>query len=118
MGFWQRVKNEIKIQNTTQEWLSAEIGVSLGTFRNWIYHDRIPNAVYAEKIANALESSVRFFVTGKNQIISPIKNPDYKELCDVLSELSEKQLAEIKGVVNTYIKDHFQERDSRKQNLA
>lgn len=118
MNFWERVKQKIKIQNTTQEWVAKCVEVSIGTFRNWIYYDRIPQADQSVKIAQALDTSVEYLVNGKENLYPSSNNPDYNELCELLSGLSEKQLAEVKGVLKSYIQSNFQERDSGKRNRA
>jgi transcriptional regulator with XRE-family HTH domain len=64
MGFWDRVKSEIKSQNTTQEWVATKAGQKLRTFQGWISREIMPNADQAQAIASALGVTVEYLVTG------------------------------------------------------
>ncbi len=63
--FWATVKELIKTQNTTQDWLASNIGVSVGTLKNWIYYDRIPDGYQTYLIAKALNTTVDYLMTGE-----------------------------------------------------
>lgn len=64
MQFWERVKAEIKEQNTTQGWIAGQIPVPADLFRRWISKNIMPNADQAVAIAKALGTSVEALVTG------------------------------------------------------
>jgi transcriptional regulator with XRE-family HTH domain len=64
MDFWMRLKNEIKAQNTTQEWIAGKIGVPFGTFRKWMTRRTYPNIQEGIEIAKLLETSAEYLVTG------------------------------------------------------
>ncbi len=64
-GFWQRVKELIKSQKTTQEWVANTAGVSFNNFKQQIFHNRMPTADEAVRIAEALGTSVEYLVTGE-----------------------------------------------------
>ena len=66
MDFWLRLKNAIKSQNTTQEWISGKIGVPLSTFRKWMTRKTYPNLKEGIEIAKLLETSAEYLVTGLN----------------------------------------------------
>lgn len=76
--FWENVKKQIKAQNTTQEWLCNECGFILSSFRNRISLKRFPTVDEAYKIAQALNTTVEYLVTGKHtnnaEKIAQIKN--------------------------------------------
>jgi len=59
-----RLKNEIKAQNTTQEWISGKIGVPVSTFRKWMTRKTYPNIKEGVEIAKLLETSAEYLVTG------------------------------------------------------
>jgi len=63
--FWQRVKELIKSQKTTQEWVANTAGVSFSNFKQQIFHNRMPIADEAVAIAKALNTTVEYLVTGK-----------------------------------------------------
>ena len=48
-----------------QKEFAAYVGVSLKTLEGWMHHKRIPNALYACKIAVALGVTVEYLVLGK-----------------------------------------------------
>lgn len=62
--FWQRVKNLIKAQNTTQEWLAKSTGINFSNMKQQIFHKRMPSADDAVKIAAALGTTAEYLVTG------------------------------------------------------
>jgi transcriptional regulator with XRE-family HTH domain len=64
MDFWMRLKNEIKAQNTTQEWIAGKIGVPLSTFRKWMTRKTYPDIKEGIEIAKLLETSAEYLVTG------------------------------------------------------
>jgi transcriptional regulator with XRE-family HTH domain len=64
MDFWMRLKNEIKVKNTTQEWISGKIGVPFGTFRKWLTRRTYPNIKEGVEIAKLLDTSAEYLITG------------------------------------------------------
>jgi transcriptional regulator with XRE-family HTH domain len=64
MDFWMRLKNEIKAQNTTQEWIARKINVPLSTFRKWMTRRTYPNIKEGVEIAKLLETSAEYLVNG------------------------------------------------------
>ena len=64
--FWERVKELIKRNSTTQEWLASQCDVSLGMVKSWIFNKRLPDAAQAVRIAKALQTSVEYLVTGED----------------------------------------------------
>lgn len=65
LDFWLRVKERLDYQYSTQRELAAKINESYNTLQSWINRDRLPNAEQAVKIADSLNTSVEFLVTGK-----------------------------------------------------
>jgi len=68
MDFWIRLKNEIKAQNTTQEWIAGKIGVPLSTFRKWMTRKTYPDMKEGVKIAKLLGISAEYLVTGDEPV--------------------------------------------------
>ena len=64
MEFWQRVKELLKSQKLTQDKLCKSCDISLATFVSWIHNERLPDLTSAVKIAEALNTSVEFLVSG------------------------------------------------------
>jgi len=59
-----RLKNEIRIKNTTQEWISGQIEVPFGTFRKWMTRKTYPNLKEGVEIAKLLDVSAEYLITG------------------------------------------------------
>ncbi|MDR0303105.1 MAG: helix-turn-helix domain-containing protein [Treponema sp.] len=64
MDFWMRLKNEIRVKNTTQEWIAGKIGVPLSTFRKWMTRKTYPNLKEGIEIAKLLETSAEYLIKG------------------------------------------------------
>jgi len=62
--FWENIKKEIKLQNTTQEWVAKKAGISFNTFQGWISKEIYPRVNDAVRIATALDTSVEYLVRG------------------------------------------------------
>ena len=62
--FWENVKKEIKSQNTTQEWVAINSGISFNTFQGWISKGIYPRVNEAIRIAVSLNTSVEYLVNG------------------------------------------------------
>jgi len=65
--FWENVKKEIKTQNTTQEWVAKNSGISFNTFQGWISKGIYPRVNEAIRIAVSLNTSVEYLVIGAVQ---------------------------------------------------
>lgn len=83
MMFWTNVKELLDIKNLTQKELSAITGINLGTIKNQICREVIPDAESAVKIAKALNTTVEFLVTGEEE------NSAQKELTELKSKLAD-----------------------------
>ena len=81
--FWDNVKELLDIKNLTQKELSALTGINLGTLKNQICRNVIPDAVEAVKIAQALNTTVEFLVTSIDD------NKAAKELTELKAKLAE-----------------------------
>jgi transcriptional regulator with XRE-family HTH domain len=66
--FWQRVKQEIKAHKYSQKKLAEYIGVPTQTLWGWIHYNRIPDALTACSIAEALGVTVEYLVRGNDDI--------------------------------------------------
>jgi transcriptional regulator with XRE-family HTH domain len=69
MDFWSRLKDQIKRKNTTQEWIALKIGVPFGTFRNWLIRKTYPDLKQGLEIAELLNISAEYLVTGSDREI-------------------------------------------------
>jgi transcriptional regulator with XRE-family HTH domain len=96
--FWKNVKKEIKLQNTTQEWVAKNSGISFNTFQGWISKDVYPRVNEAIRIAVSLNTSVEYLVTGavqnsKNSIDVICQNlPKIQEHLDYIKDAAKELL--------------------------
>ena len=65
--FWAIVKYRLKKNKQTQIEAAAVCGVSVRTFRNWIYKNLFPAIVDGYRLARFLGVSVEYLVTGKEK---------------------------------------------------
>lgn len=70
-SFWRTVNKLIKSQNTTQEAIAKTCAINFGTFKNRSSKKIVPDAIEAYKIAQALNTTVEYLVTGEDT--SPYK---------------------------------------------
>ena len=63
-GFWQRVRDLLTVKHLSQSDLSRMTGLSTGFLSSAIKRGNIPVSNNAVKIAQALETTVEFLVTG------------------------------------------------------
>lgn len=66
MMFWDLVKDRIRSQGTTQAWIASKVNVGPEKISRWIKNDVMPNADQAVIIAQALNTTVEFLVTGSD----------------------------------------------------
>jgi len=67
MDFWTRLRDAIKAQNTTHEWVAGKIGVPLSTYKKWMTRNTYPDLREGVEISKLLETSAEFLVTGISQ---------------------------------------------------
>lgn len=63
--FWERVNSLIKKSNTTQHALSIQCGLNQRRLQNLSAGNRFPDCSEAVLIAEALNTTVEYLVTGK-----------------------------------------------------
>ncbi len=66
LSFWINVNQLIKDAQITQESLAIDINIPKNTLYGWISKDVLPRVDTAYKIAQALNTSVEFLVTGQD----------------------------------------------------
>lgn len=99
LDFWRNVKDELDYNLITQKTLATSIGVSYNTLQSWITKDRLPNVEQSLKIAQKLNTSVEYLVTGKNVEKNYIK-PRIQNLNKKLNQLSDDDIDLIEKIVN------------------
>lgn len=87
LDFWLRVKAKLDYQGLTQRELSARIGESYNTLQSWINRNRLPNAEQAVRVADVLNTSVEFLVTGRRSQNKSDHSPTVKLLEEAIENL-------------------------------
>lgn len=80
-NFWNRVKALLKQNKLTQENLAEKAGLNFNNLKQQIFYNRIPDAVQSVAIAQVLDTSVEYLVTGIDS------NPAAAELAELKGKL-------------------------------
>lgn len=102
MDFWERLKVEIKRNNTTQEWIATKIDVLPQTFRRWSSAKSIPSADKVFEISNLLGVTVEFLISGQDSTDPWIR--ENREFIAACKRLNPDQFEAIKTTVQTLAK--------------
>lgn len=81
--FWLRTNTLIKLLNKTQRGLALECGFSERRIESLSSNNRSPDVIEAVKIAQALNTTVEYLVTGENE------NTAEKQLKELKMKLAE-----------------------------
>ena len=104
MGFKDNLKNELQFRGLTVKELSALTGIKKQTLDNYLStHNSTPSAEVAVKIAQALNVSVEYLVTGKKSYSKKELDLQLKKLEFIFNNLNSenrKLLLDISEVIN------------------
>lgn len=67
--FLENLKERLRSKNMTQKELAEKTGISVNTIRGWFSKDFTPDVLTAQKIAEVLDTTIDYLVTGKNVAI-------------------------------------------------
>ena len=104
MSFKDNLKSELDYQDIQLKELAAKTGISKNTLGNYLTgHNSLPSAENVVKIAQALNVSVEYLVTGKSSeelwfSSIPIKQ---RKIMDCLKYLDEIDLDSVLALVST-----------------
>lgn len=89
IGFWDNVEIELDYLGMTNKALAEKVGIAASNIGKGIKMGSSPSAETAVKIANVLNVSVEYLVTGKNENKSPneINLQQYHKYAKTLNEL-------------------------------
>lgn len=79
--FWNNVRSLLKEKKLSQNAFARLLEVEVRTFQDWVYSKRLPTVEMAKKIADKLEVSLDYLLTGTMQD-NPVLTADEKELID------------------------------------
>jgi len=94
--FWNRVREALSAQGTTQEWVARKIGIRPDSFSRWIGRGILPSVDQGAAIASALGTTTEYLVTGKDP---EGLSPRIHALAKSLSILSEDDLSDVEALV-------------------
>lgn len=100
MGFKENLKDELKYQDIKVKELAEMTGIPKGTLDHYLAEKcSAPLADAAVKIAQALNVSVEYLVTGNTVTLDKLK-PEVMSISKILNRFSEKDLKLISDLIN------------------
>lgn len=100
MGFKENLKDELKYQDIKVKELAEMTGIPKGTLDHYLAEKcSAPLADAAVKIAQALNVSVEYLVTGNTVTLDNLK-PKVMSISKILNRFSEKDLKLISDLIN------------------
>ena len=100
MGFKENLKDELKYQDIKVKELAEMTGIPKGTLDHYLAEKcSAPLADAAVKIAQALNVSVEYLVTGNTVTLDNLK-PKVMSISKILNRFSEKNLKLISDLIN------------------
>lgn len=101
MGFKENLRDEISYQGLMIKEVAQKAGIKAGSLSNYLKENSsIPSADVAVKIANALNVSVEYLVTGKENSQKNKINEKIFPLIKRLNHLSDDDLVFFEEVLN------------------
>mgnify|MGYP002868789037 CR=1 FL=1 len=76
MSFWQNVEAELLYKNISRKELAEKASFAVSGISLGLAHNSIPNADVAVRIAQVLETSVEYLITGKESPAMPKENAE------------------------------------------
>jgi transcriptional regulator with XRE-family HTH domain len=100
-SFYMRVDIKLIEMKRKRSWLLAQTGIRPSTWSSWVKNKRIPPALRALAIAEALGVSLEFLLTGKQTPFDPRRGgPLVTQISQQLEGLNERQLRRVLSAVN------------------
>lgn len=104
MSFWRNVENELQYKNMTRKELAERANFAVSGMSLGIARDSVPNADVAVRIAEVLDVSVEYLVTGKEHGISAKQNADIiRRMTNDLQKLDRYDLATISILIKRVV---------------
>jgi transcriptional regulator with XRE-family HTH domain len=99
-SFLENLDNELKLRHLNHSWIAKKINVGTSTISTWFNENRPPRLDLAHKIAEALNISLDYLITGKEFEIKKVyKDSITNELCEYLDSLEHDELVEARTVL-------------------
>ena len=65
--FWTRIKTMVKQNKMTQEELAKSCGISINTWRGWVYKGILPGVEHCVLISDKLKVSLDYLLKGQRK---------------------------------------------------
>lgn len=102
--FWKRVNSLIKSNGLKQETVCHLCEINYQTFRGWIVRNSFPDVFQSLKIAKALNTTVEFLVTGKEENLTQEETEllsNYRKLDADTKKIINLQVAAVANVLKS-----------------
>ena len=101
MGFKENLKAKLEYNGMLVKELAHKSGIKKQTLDNYLStHNTIPNAELAVKIAQALDTSVEYLITGVDSSSKHDSAPELYELIEKYKHLSPEKKAALLQIVH------------------
>ena len=105
--FKDRLDDELAYQGISKLDFAEQVGISINTLNMYLYRGSIPAADVAVKMAQALNTTTEYLVTGTDSTTPPSKSgtkSDWqkKEINHILATLSSEQLTHFLEIARAY----------------
>jgi transcriptional regulator with XRE-family HTH domain len=98
MDFFTRVKNLARKQGITIESVANSADLSLNTYNSYKKAGNLPRADEAVKIAETLDTTVEFLVTGEENVPVDALLPILGKLLEVVDDIRDLDLRGVKSI--------------------
>jgi transcriptional regulator with XRE-family HTH domain len=96
--FLKRVDDQLHKLNKKRPWLSDKANISLSNINNWFAYNRLPRIDDGKAIADALDISLDYLMTGKKNQKPQFDDPILEELCNYLMNASRDDLLQFRAL--------------------
>ena len=105
--FRERLLDELNYQGISKLDFAKQVGISINTLNMYLYRGSIPAADVAVRMAQALNTTAEYLVTGKDATTPPSKSgtkSDWqkKEIIHIASTLSSNQLTSFLDIARAF----------------
>lgn len=106
-SFKDRINDELDYQGISKKDFAEQVGISINTLNMYLYRGSIPAADVAVRMAQALNTTTEYLVTGADSTTLPSKSgtkSDWqkKEINHILGTLTPHQLSHFLEIARAY----------------
>ena len=106
-SFKDRINDELEYQDISKKDFAERTGISINTLNMYLYRGSIPAADVAVRMAQALNTTTEYLVTGTDSTMPPSKSgtkSDWqkKEINHILGSLTPHQLTHFLEIARAY----------------